>query len=74
MRGAEWTAKWWFADYRHHPRGGFQPQRWALYRPQSRAQVEHRDPLEILDELMAVEREIMEELEELRSAVMEVTD
>lgn len=68
--GSEWTAKWWFADA-DTLRGADYNLSAGRYRPQSRAQVEHRDPLEILDELMAVEREIMEELEELRSVVME---
>lgn len=68
--GAEWTAKWWFADTDAIRAADFNLSA-GRYRPQSRAQVEHRDPLEILDELMAVEREIMEELEELRDAVQE---
>ncbi|MCU4652254.1 SAM-dependent methyltransferase [Roseibacterium sp. SDUM158016] len=68
--GAEWTAKWWFADTDAIRAADFNLSA-GRYRPQSRAQVEHRDPLEILDELMAVEREIMEELEELRLAVVD---
>ena len=41
------------------------------YRPQNRARVEHRDPLEILDELRAMEREILAEIDELADAVRE---
>lgn len=68
---AEWSAKWWFVDAEALRGADFNLSA-GRYRPQSRAQVEHRDPLEILDELMAVEREIMDELEELRDAVREV--
>jgi type I restriction enzyme M protein len=57
----EWKEKWWFAtadeikasDY--NLSGG-------RYRPLSQAQVEHRDPIELLDELAAIEAEIMEEI------------
>ena len=66
--GNEWTAKWWFADADALRAADFNLSA-GRYRPQSRAQVEHRDPLEILDELMAVEREIMEELDELTELV-----
>ena len=31
--------------------------------------MEHRDPLELLDELRAVEREILEEIDQLADAV-----
>jgi type I restriction enzyme M protein len=33
------------------------------YRPLAQSQVEHRDPKELLDELAAIETEIMEEIE-----------
>ncbi len=36
------------------------------YRPMSQAAVEHRDPRELLDELAAIEAEIVEEVEALR--------
>jgi len=66
----EWTEKWWFADVDQLRAADFNLSA-GRYRPQSRAQVEHRDPMEILDELKAMEREIMEELEELSEAVRE---
>jgi type I restriction enzyme M protein len=69
--GAEWTAKWWFVDTDAIRAADFNLSA-GRYRPQGRAQVENRDPLEILDELIAVEREIMEELEELRDSVREM--
>lgn len=37
----------------------------------SQAQVEHQDPRELLDELAALEAEIMEEVEALRAAISE---
>lgn len=70
---AEWANKWWFADADTLRAADFNLSA-GRYRPQSRAQVEHRDPLEILDELMAVEREIIEELEELRQLVSGATE
>lgn len=41
------------------------------YRPMSQAQVEHRDPRELLDELAAIEAEIAEEVDALRAALLE---
>jgi type I restriction enzyme M protein len=61
---ADWTQKWWFADTE-----AIRAADWNLsagrHRPQSRAQVEHRNPLELLDELKAIETEILEELDQL---------
>jgi type I restriction enzyme M protein len=37
----------------------------------SQAQVEHRDPRELLDELAAIEAEIVEEVSALRALVVE---
>ena len=69
--GAEWTENWWFADV-----DALRGADWNLsagrHRPQSRAQVEHRDPLELLDELRAIETEILEELDQLTDAVREI--
>ncbi|KIC14078.1 HsdM family class I SAM-dependent methyltransferase [Leisingera sp. ANG-DT] len=67
---ADWTHKWWFADAETIRAADFNLSA-GRYRPQSRASVEHRDPLEILDDLQAVEREIMEELAELRELMTE---
>lgn len=69
---AEWTENWWFADAETIRAADFNLSA-GRHRPQSRAQVEHRDPLEILDELRAIERELMEELDELADAVREAT-
>lgn len=66
----EWTEKWWFAGgdairaYDFNLSAG-------RYRPQSQAQVEHRNPLELLDELRAIETEIMAELDALTDKLRE---
>lgn len=69
----DWTEKWWFADT-----DAIRAADWNLsagrHRPQSRAQVEHRDPLELLDELKAIETEILEELDQLADAIRETAD
>lgn len=67
---AEWTENWWFTDADTLRAADFNLSA-GRHRPQSRAQVEHRDPMEILDDLKAVEREILEELDELTDAVRE---
>ena len=61
---AECTAKWWWADTATI-RGNDYNLSASRYRPQTRAQVEHRDPLELLDELKAIAAEMSEEIEEL---------
>ena len=70
---AEWSEKWWFAE-----RAAIEGADWNLsagrHRPQSRARVEHRDPMEILDELREMEREIINELDELADAIRAMDD
>lgn len=67
---AEWTAKWWWADTATI-RGSDYNLSASRYRPQTRAQVEHRDPLELLDELKAIAAEMSEEIEELAAKLRE---
>jgi type I restriction enzyme M protein len=67
---AEWSEKWWFADSAALRAADFNLSA-ARYRPMSQAQVEHRDPRELLDELAAIEAEIIEEVEALRLALAE---
>ncbi len=67
----EWTAKWWFADAATLRANDFNLSA-GRYRPMSQAAVEHRDPRELLDELAAIEAEIVEEVEALRGALAEV--
>lgn len=68
---AEWAAKWWFADEAALRANDFNLSA-SRYRPMSQAQVEHQNPRELLDELAAIEAEIMEEVEALRTALSEV--
>lgn len=70
--GAEWTHKWWFADATTLRSNDFNLSA-GRYRPMSQAAVEHRDPREILDELGAIEAEIVEEVEALKAALAEQT-
>ena len=67
---AEWTARWWFADTATLRANDFNLSA-GRYRPMSQQQVQHRDPRELLDELAAIEAEIMEEVEALRAALSE---
>ena len=64
----KWTEKWWFAETDAIRAVDFNLSA-NRHRPPSRARVEHRDPLEILDELRAIETEILNEIDELAEAV-----
>jgi type I restriction enzyme M protein len=64
--GAEWKAQWWFADAATLRANDFNLSA-GRYRPMSQSAVEHRDPRELLDELAAIEAEIVEEVEALRT-------
>ena len=68
--GAEWTETWWFAETEAIREADFNLSA-GRHRPQSRAIVEHRDPLEILEELKGIETEILAEIEELTATVSE---
>ncbi len=67
---AEWTDKWWFADTAELRANDFNLSA-GRYRPMSRSTVEHRNPRELLDELVAIEVEIAEEVEALRAVLAE---
>lgn len=69
-KDAEWAEKWWMADAATLRGNDFNLSA-SRYRPMSTAQVEHRDPRELLDELAAIEAEIAEEVEALKAALME---
>ena len=69
--GANWTEKWWFADAEAIRAAEFNLSA-GRYRPQNRARVEHRDPSEILEELRAIEREILEEIDALADTMREI--
>lgn len=65
-----WTEKWWFAAVDDIQSNDFNLSA-GRYRPMTQEQVEHRDPLELIDELKAIEREIMVELDELAEQLKE---
>lgn len=67
---AQWPALWWLADAATLRANDFNLSA-GRYRPMSQQQVAHRDPRELLDELAAIEAEIMEEVEALRTALGE---
>lgn len=69
---AEWGEKWWFADGAALRANDFNLSA-GRYRPMSQAQVEHRDPRELLDELAAIEVEVAEEVDALKVALSETT-
>ena len=64
----EWTANWWFAEADAIRAADFNLST-GRYRPVNHTKVEHRDPLEILDELRGIEREILGEIDELAEAI-----
>lgn len=66
--GAEWTAPWWFADMATIRAQDFNLSG-GRYRPMSLVAAEHRDPLELLEELRAIEGEILAEVEGLMEAL-----
>ena len=66
----EWAKNWWFATA-EALRGNDYNLSASRYRPLSAAQVDHRDPRELLDELAALEAEIVSEVEALRGALAE---
>ena len=68
--GAEWTEKWWMSDAATLRANDFNLSA-GRYRPMSQTQVAHRDPRELLDELAAIEVEIVEEVEALKLALAE---
>ena len=67
-----WTENWWFAET-----DAIREADWNLsasrHRPVNRSTEEHRDPLELLEELRRIEREILGEIDELAVAVREAT-
>ncbi len=69
-KAQEWAAKWWFADEATLRASDFNLSA-GRYRPMNHVAVEHRDPRELLDELAAIEAEILEEVEALRTVLAE---
>ena len=69
-KDAEWTEKWWFAGVDELRSNDFNLSA-SRYRPMSKSQVEHRNPVELLYELRAIEVEILEEVDALRVLLTE---
>ena len=67
---AEWKSKWWFADAATIRTNDFNLST-GRYRPMNQTTIAHRDPRELLDELAAIEVEIVEEVEALRMVLAE---
>jgi type I restriction enzyme M protein len=67
---ADFCEQWWFADTATVRANDFNLSA-GRYRPMSQSAVEHRDPRELLDELAAIESEIVEEVAGLRVALGE---
>jgi type I restriction enzyme M protein len=67
-KSKEWNEKWWFATAEEIKANDYSLSA-GRYRPLSQAQVDHRDPRELLDDLAAIEAEIMEEIEGLKLAL-----
>lgn len=65
-----WVQKWWFADTVTLRANDFNLSA-GRYRPTSQVAVEHCNPRELLDELAAIEMEIVEEVEALQVALRE---
>ncbi len=70
---AEWTAQWWFADAAAVRTNDFNLSA-GRYRPMSQSAVEHRDPRVLLDELAAIEAEIVEEVEALKAVLSDLSN
>ena len=69
---ADWAENWWFAEADAIRAADFNLSA-GRHRPQNRTTTEHRDPLEILDELKALEHEILREIHDLTAAVRDAT-
>lgn len=67
---SDWVNKWWIADVEAIRTNEFNLSA-GRYRPMSQAQVEHQDPVKLLEELKAIEGEILKEIESLRLALQE---
>jgi type I restriction enzyme M protein len=65
-----WKQKWWFADAATLRINDFNLSA-GRCRPMNQAAIEHCDPRELLDELAAIEAEIVEEVEALRAVLAE---
>lgn len=65
---AEWGRKWWFADGTALRANEFKLSA-SQYRPMTQTQAEHQDPRKLLDDLAAIEAEIVQEVAALKGAL-----
>jgi type I restriction enzyme M protein len=70
VTSADFCEQWWFADAAAVRANDFNLSA-GRYRPMSQSAVEHRDPRELLDELAAIEAEIVVEIEALKAVLAE---
>lgn len=70
---AEWSQQWWFADAATLRSNDFNLSA-GRYRPMSQTAVVHRNPRELLDELAAIEAEIVVEVDALRAVLAEQSE
>ncbi len=63
-----WSRNWWFAEADAIRAADFNLSA-NRHRPLNRSTVEHRDPMEILEELRDIETQILKEIDELADAV-----
>ena len=71
--GQEWMEKWWFSTTDEIKTNDYNLSA-GRYRPLAQTQVEHRDPRELLDELAAIEVEVMREIEDLKLSLSAVEE
>ena len=69
----EWTEKWWFTEADDIRAKDFDLSA-GKYRPRSVLQIEHRNPLELLDELKAIEGKILKEIDDLADKLRETVE
>jgi type I restriction enzyme M protein len=67
---AEWNEKWWFADAPTLRSNDYNLSA-SRYRPLTEAQAEHQNPLELIDDLIALQLECIKESETLRMLIVE---
>ena len=64
----EWENKWWFAKRDEIVENDYNLSA-SRYRPTHHADVEHENPIELIDELLGIEKKIQKEVEVLRKQV-----
>ena len=65
----EWQKKWWFAERDEIVENDYNLSA-SRYRPIHHADIEHENPVELIDELLRIEKKIQKELEGLRKILI----